>query len=468
MLALTELAVAIAAVVIGAGLLQNAVYIGQLAFAYRALRRKPPISSSDALWRRYGDVSFPIALLVPAYNEAAGIVDSVRSLLALHYPDIEVIVINDGSRDGTLATLIEAFALEPVDRAYDLQVPHKPIRALYRSAENPSLLVIDKENGGKSDALNAGINVARAPLFCAVDADSILEPDALLRSAQPFFDDPKRVVAAGGTIRVANGCTVRRGRVIERRLPRKLLPLFQSIEYLRAFLMARLGWSEINTLTLVSGAFGVFRRSVVLEVGGYAHGTVGEDLELVLKLHRHLCERRRDYAIRFVPEPVCWTEAPESLRMLARQRIRWQRGALETFFRHRTMLFNPRYGRIGALGLGNMLLVDVLGPPIEVLGYALLPTFWYMGALSPEWILAFVATTFLFGVFISVGSLVLEELELRRYPRASDLVVLAAAAVAENFGYRQLNNLWRIVGWWRWLRRAQGWGAMTRTGFRKA
>jgi cellulose synthase/poly-beta-1,6-N-acetylglucosamine synthase-like glycosyltransferase len=420
------------------------------------------------MWWRHGDVTLPISMLVPAYNEAATIAESVRSLLGLQYPSFEIVVINDGSKDDTLATMIAEFALEPVARAYHPEVPHQPIRALYGSSIYPRLLVVDKENGGKSDALNAGINVSRSPLFCAVDADSLLESDALFRAAEPFIEEPNKVVAVGGTIRVVNGCKVRAGRVLDTALPSRLLALFQTIEYLRAYLMARLAWSEIGALTLVSGAFGLFRRDIAVAVGGYTHGTVGEDLEIIIKIHRHMRERGQEYAVRFIPEPVCWTEAPETLKVLGRQRIRWQRGALETFFRHRKMAFNPRYGRVGLLGMSNMLLIDVLGPPLELLGYLLIPAFWAMGALSFDYVLALLAVTFVFGVFISVGSLILEELELRRITRARDLAVLTAAAVMENFGYRQLNNFWRILGFWRWIRGAEGWGAMSRAGFRKA
>ena len=465
---LSPLATVTAWLVICQGALQSLVYLAQLVLAYRALRHGPPVRGGRALWWDYSDVAMPIALLVPAYNEEATISESVRSMLSLQYPNFEVIVINDGSKDGTMDALIAAFDLTPMVRPYDESVAHRPIQSMYGSQRYSNLLVIDKENGGKSDALNAGINVSRAPLFCAVDADSLLEPESLLRAVQPFVDDPYRVVAVGGTIRVVNGCEVRGGRVVRTGLPSRILPLFQTIEYLRAFLMARLAWSELNALTIVSGAFGIFRRSVAVEVGGYTHGTVGEDLEIIIKIHRWMSERGQHYRIRFIPEPVCWTEAPESLRVLARQRMRWQRGALETLYRHRDMILNRRYGPVGVLGLGNALLTDVLGPPFEMVGYLLIPLFWATGTLSLEFFVAFLALTFVFGICISVGSLILEELELRRFPRARDLFVLTLAAILENFGYRQINNVWRVGGFIQWLRGAKGWGKMTRRGFQKA
>lgn len=457
-----------ALIVIVTGLLQTGFYIVQLVYAGIALAARPPIARASLLWRRYADHAPPIAVLAPAYNEEVTIVESVDSLLALHYPQFEVIVINDGSKDGTLQQVIGHYGLSPVKRFYDLAVEHKPIRGLYASPRLPRLLVIDKENGGKSDALNAGINVARAPLFCSIDADSLLESDALLRAVRPFVEEPDLTVAVGGTIRLANGSNIASGRVMEVKLPKNFLGLVQIIEYLRAFLMARLALSKMQVLTVISGAFGLFRRQLAVEVGGYSHGTVGEDMELVVKLHRLLRDRKQPYRIEFIPEPVCWTEAPESLKILGRQRARWQRGALETFFKHRDMLFNRRYGRIGFLGFGQILVVDIVGPVVEVLGYFLVPLLWAVGLLAVDYLLAFLAITFTFGIFVSVATLILEEVELRRFPRARDLAVLTLISVLENFGYRQISNFWRLRGFWQFLRKQQGWGEMTRKGFQSS
>lgn len=460
-------ATAIALIVIVTGLIQTVFYIVQLVYAAIALGRRPPIARSSVLWRRYGEQAPPVAVLAPAFNEQVTIVESVRSLLALQYPDFEVIVINDGSKDATLQRMLDHFGLTSVDRYHDLIVAHQPIRGLYASPRIPRLLVIDKENGGKSDALNAGINLARAPLFCSIDADSLLESDALLRAVRPFVEEPVLTIAVGGTIRIANGSRIDAGRVLDVRLPRRFLPLVQIIEYLRAFLMARLALGQMQALMVISGAFGMFRRDRAVEVGGYSHGTVGEDMELVVKLHRHMRDLRVPYRVEFIPEPVCWTEAPESLTILGRQRARWQRGSLETFFRHKDMLFNPRYGRIGMVGFGQVLIIDVLGPVIEVLGYLLVPLLWALGLLSIDYLLAFIAITFTLGIFVSVATLILEEIQLKRFPKARDLAILTAVAVVENFGYRQLSNLWRMRGWWQFLRKQQGWGTMTRTGFQR-
>ncbi|MBN3787860.1 glycosyltransferase [Burkholderia sp. Ac-20353] len=422
-------------------------------------------SGGIQLWRRYGASAPPIALLAPAYNEELGIVDCVKALFALEYPLTEVIVINDGSTDNTLGVLIDAFELTPTRRTFDAVVTHKPIRGIYVSRVHPNLLVIDKENGGKADAMNAGINLARAPLFCAIDSDSLLESDALLRIVRPFVEQPQRTVAVGGVVRVVNGCRIQSGRVVEIRAPRRFLPLVQSIEYLRAFLMARVAWSGVDTLMLISGAFGLFRRDVAVQVGGFGTDTIGEDLDLVIKIHRHMRDQRRPYNIAFLTDPICWTEAPESLRVLKGQRCRWQRGALEVFFKQRDMLFRSRYGRIGWLGMGQILIVDVLGPLAELSGYMLLPAFWALGWINISYFDAFLSLVFLFGMFLSVSSLVLAELATQPFPRLGDLLRLALAAMIENFGYRQLNSFWRMLGWWQFLRKDKSWGEMTRVGF---
>lgn len=464
-----ELATIVFWIVVGTGLLQICLYIVQLFFAGLALSERPPSTSTSLLWQRYVDLAPQIAIIAPAYNEELTIIESVDALLALHYPDFEVIVINDGSKDATLQRLTDHYGLKPVERLYDLAVEHQPIRGLYATPRLPRLLVVDKVNGGgKADALNAGVNVARAPLVCAIDADTILEPDALIRMVRPYIEEPSKTVAVGGTIRIANGCVVDRGRILEARLPRNFLALVQIVEYLRAFLMARLGLSRMGTLMIVSGAFGLFSRQAAIDVGAFSHGTVGEDMELVVKLHRHFHDKRQPYLISFVAEPVSWTEAPETLRILGNQRARWQRGSLETFFKHRDMFLNPRYGRIGFLGFGQVFVVDVLGPVAEVLGYFLVPLFFFLGLLSVDYFLAFIAVVFTFGVFISVATLILEEVELRRLANARDLAILTLVSVLENFGYRQICNFWRVQGYYQYLTKKQGWGAMTRKGFQRS
>jgi cellulose synthase/poly-beta-1,6-N-acetylglucosamine synthase-like glycosyltransferase len=428
------------------------------------LRRHLARSSSQTLRRTVrSPLAPPVSIVAPAFNESAGIVDSVRSLLALEYPTLEVVVVNDGSSDDTLARLVESFDLRKADRPTPPFLSHRPVRGTYVPRNGLRLLVVDKENGGKADALNAGINFSSYPLVCAIDADSMLEQDALVKAAMPFVEDPRGTVATGGMIRVANGCRVEGGRILEARLPRSPLAMFQVVEYMRAFSGARTGWSALNGLLIVSGAFGLFRKDAVLAVGGYRTDIVGEDIELIVRLHRAMRDERRSYRVVYVPDPVCWTEAPESTGMLRRQRRRWHRGSLETLFIHRRMLFNPRYRAAGLLGLPALLLFEVLGPLIELSGYGVAIAAALSGALSLSAFLIFLAVAILYGLLLTLGSLVLEDFAFGRHPGWRDLVRLLAFALAENAGYRQLVHIWRLEGFWQLVRKGE-WGTMERKG----
>jgi cellulose synthase/poly-beta-1,6-N-acetylglucosamine synthase-like glycosyltransferase len=443
----------------------NSIYLLLIALGFNALRRDRgslPREQRDALLK--SPLLPRVAVLAPAYNEAATCRESVRAMLGLRYPHHEVIVINDGSKDDTLQILIDEFKLYRSGRTPGASLPCKPIRAIYESRDPLRLVVVDKENGGKADSLNAGINVARSELVCAVDSDSLMEEDALLYVVKPFLEDDT-TIASGGIIRVANGCRVEGGRVVEVRAPRRWIPLFQVVEYLRAFLGGRIAFSFLNALLIISGAFGVFRRDAVLEAGGYLSSTVGEDMELVIRLHRKYRESKRPYRIVFVPEPVCWTEVPESLRVLHRQRNRWQRGTVDSLGIHKRMLLNPRYGTLGMFALPYFFLFEMLGPAVELLGYVMTILGLVLRLISPQIALLFLIVSILFGILLSMSSVVLEELTQRRYPKPSDLARLFAAAIVENLGFRQLLTIWRTRGLIDGLRGKKGWGAMERKGF---
>ncbi|WP_010412074.1 glycosyltransferase family 2 protein [Citromicrobium sp. JLT1363] len=446
--------------------LRNMIGLAQLLIAaWVFATRIEPSEGARELWQRYADLALPITMIAPAYNEELSIVESVKALLALEYPEHEVIVVNDGSKDDTMGRLIAAFDMYPCERTQVAQLQQTQIRQTYASRRFPNLLVVDKENGRKADAANAGLGFARTPLVCVIDADSIIEPDGLLRAAEPFMHDNGRLVAVGGAIRVANGCTVKGGSLQKIDVAKALVPRFQVVEYMRAFLTARVANAQTGTLMLISGAFGLFRRSTLVEIGGYRHDTVGEDLELVVHLHRHLREQKRDYRFAFIPDIVCWTEAPAALKGLDNQRARWQQGSLETLVRHRRMMFNPRYGRIGLLAMPHILLEDVLGPPAELLGYLVLPAAALLGLLDPMMAVAFFFVSIVFGTGLSVGTLALEEQQLRRTPSARSLIRIGWAALLENFGYRQINLWYRIQGVRRFLKKDSTWAAVPRLGF---
>jgi cellulose synthase/poly-beta-1,6-N-acetylglucosamine synthase-like glycosyltransferase len=407
----------------------------------------------------------PISILAPAYNEAASICQSVRAMLSLRYSEFEVIVVNDGSKDQTLALLINEFHLYKSARYYEKRVPSKAIRAVYESMDPLPLVVIDKENSGKADSLNAALNVARYPLVCTVDADSILEEDALLRAVRPFVYDPERVLASGGIIRVVNGCEVTAGRVTRIDSPKSWMGRFQVVEYLRAFLGGRVAFSAYNCLMVISGAFGLFSKAAVLAVGGYRTDTVGEDMELVVRLHRWARDLKRPYRIVFEPDPVCWTEVPESLAILRRQRNRWQRGTIETMWTHRRLLLRPSYGLLGMVAMPYFLLFEMVGPLVELTGYLVTVLGVAFRLLTPDVALLFFLAAISYGVLLSAASVVLEELTLRRYPKVRHLLILVAAGVLESFGFRQLLTVWRAGAFIDVFRRNKGWGEMVRKGF---
>ncbi len=379
----------------------------------------------------------PITILVPAYNESATIETSVTAILTLEYRNFEVIVVNDGSKDDTMGRLRQAFDLFEVPRTYPDTIPSAPVRAVYRSRTRTRLMVIDKENGGKADSLNAAINASRFPLVAAV----------------------------GGTVRVANSCTVKDGRVADARVPRRFLPGIQVVEYLRAFLFGRLGWNRLGGSLVISGAFGLFRKEYLLAIGGYRLESIVEDMDLVIRLHRYLRQKKIKYEISFIPDPVAWTEVPESGRILGRQRERWHRGLISAMWQYRGMLFNPRYGRVGLVGIPFFTLGEMVAPLVELLGVVITIVGLAYGIINVSFALLFLLVAWGYGMMLSLWAVGLEEASFRRYRRVGDLVLLLLYATLETFGYRQRTVWWRLKAFVTVWRRRQVWGEMVRKGF---
>lgn len=406
----------------------------------------------------------PLSILVPAYNEEVTIGASVLSFLTLEYPRHEVVLVNDGSKDRTMERLAEEYDLYEVPPAFPVAVQTKPVKAYYRSRRFSRLLVVDKTNGGKADALNAAMNAARYPYVIAVDADTLVEPDALVRLARPFLLG-ENVAAVGGTIRVVNGSTVELGRVTDARVSTDWIAGIQTIEYLRAFLFGRLGWNRLGGNLVISGAFGLFRRDFLLAIGGYTTGNVTEDMDLVVRLHRHLSERGIEATMPFIPDPVAWTEVPASMKVLGRQRERWHRGLIATMLSHRELLFNPKYGSTGMISFPFFFLGEMLSPVVELMGYVLTVLVLATGKIDDEFALLFLTVAVGYGILLSVWAVVLEELTFRRYKRAGDFARLLFYAVIENLGYRQMTVLFRLQAFWKWARGSESWGRMDRQGF---
>ena len=445
----------------------NSIYFFLLILAFRDLRKNRLQSYllMNELKSTAPAYAPAISILAPAYNEGKTIVGSVKSFLLLNYPNFEVVVINDGSKDDTLEKLIVNFKLYEENLYQDLRVDHALIRATYKSKSHPNLIVIDKENGGKADAINAGLALAKHPLFCAVDSDSILESDALLRIALPFFEDPEKTVASGGTIRLVNGSDLKHGRVTKAYLSRHPLILMQNVEYIRAFLCGRVGWNALNATLVISGAFGLFNKEAVLGAGAYNKDSIGEDMELVVRLHRYYTETvKKDYRIVFIPDPVCWTEAPSDLGSLSRQRIRWQRGLADTLEKH-SAIFSPKYKAVGMLAVPYFYLVELWGPVIELASWIALIVASAVGILNHELMVLFFLIGVVYSMFMTLVSVLLEELYFRKTSSIREFLWLMSFGVIEVFGFRQLTSYWRIKGLWQHLMKKKAtWGEMKRTG----
>ncbi len=397
----------------------------------------------------------PLSIIVPAYNEEPTILANIRSLLALQYPEYEIIVVNDGSTDKTLKKLIEEFRLVRIEKSIRLVIKHKPILDVFMSLDHPNLIVINKANGGKADALNAGINASGYPIFCSIDADSLLGIEALLRAARLFAED-KKIIATGGIVRVLNGSKIENGGVVtEIMAPKKAIECFQAVEYVRAFLSGRTAWSHFGSLLIISGAFGLFRKDMVLAIKGYRH-TVGEDMDLVVRLHKHCRENKIPYKIVFVPDPICYTQAPSDLRSLLRQRNRWHRGLIDSLLFSRKIFLNPRYGSIGIFGYLYFLFIEALGPIIEFLGYIGVVLFYLFGYISREFAFLFFVVAILWGMWINVGSILLDDILYKRYKSLKDLLKLSLFGFLEMLGYRQLITMERMVATFEFWRKDWG------------
>jgi cellulose synthase/poly-beta-1,6-N-acetylglucosamine synthase-like glycosyltransferase len=444
----------------------NLAYLACLIIALKtSAAHQRRVESYRLEWISDSPLAPPITLIAPAHNEEKSIRVSVRSLLEMNYPELELIVVNDGSEDHTLKELHEEFRLRPVRAVYVKDLRSAPVRGFYRSDVDPRLLVIDKEAGGsKADAVNAGLNAATSPYVCIVDSDSILEKDALLRIMIPVLADPQHVVGVGGIIRILNGSNISGGQLQHVRLPSKGIEVIQVIEYLRAFLIGREAWAQGNMMMIISGAFGLFRTDLVRAVGGYRPKAIGEDFDLVTRLHRHLLEAGVDYRIQFVPDPVCWTEAPSDLKSLARQRARWHKGLLDTLLPNRDMLFRPRYGRIGSFALPYLWIFELFAPVIEIGGLFTILLAASLGMLSREFFVQFMIFGYAFATVISLGAVLQEELTYKRYNDWKDVARLVSYCFLEHFPYRQLHMVWRLQGLWQFLRGDMTWHPLERKG----
>ena len=446
----------------------NTIYLFILAIAIFSINKKKrlqfPFDTQQAF--RYRLLP-PVTIILPAYNEEKTIVQSVRSLLSIRYPEYELIVVNDGSKDKTLELLKKVFNLKKTDYVFRKSIETEEVRDIYISDSFKSLIVIDKKNGGKADALNSGINVSKYPYFCAIDADTVLGEDALVKLIHPFIDDPERTIAVGGVVKAANGCQFHHGRLLDESLPRNLLVLLQMIEYARSFFMGRIGLAAINSLLIISGAFGLFKKDEVIKVKGYKKRSLGEDMMLVMKLHKHKRKEKKKYRITFVPDTVSWTEMPSKLRILKKQRVRWQMGLLESIFDNIDMFFNPKYGIIGVFSVPFYFFSEVIPPFLELLSYVAIIFGLVYRLLPISYIYYFITVTWIYSIANSLIAILLEHYILSSSPRFKHIAIKFISSFIENFFYRQLNIFYKIVGVFKYIAKKREWGEMERQGFNK-
>lgn len=413
----------------------------------------------------------PLSLIAPAYNEGKTIEENIQSLLSLNYSNYEVIIVNDGSKDDSMQIMIKAYQLElDSDFVFTEHLKTKEIKGIYKS-KNPALkklIVVDKANGGKSDALNVGINISSKPYIVCIDVDCIIEKDALLKMAKPFMENSKgRVIATGGVIRIANSCTVSNGRLMEINVPEPFLPRIQVIEYLRAFLLGRIAWSKLDGLLLISGAFGMFDKQVAILSGGYDHNTVGEDMELVMRMRRYMLEHKQEYTVSFIPDPLCWTEAPDNFSILGRQRSRWTRGTIESLWKHRVMCLNPKYKLLGMISFPYWLIFEYLSPLVEFFGLLITILFFIFGFINIKFFGLLLLFVYAFAVMISTLALLTEEYTFHQYPKIKHYLKLLLVAIIEPFYFHPFLVYSALKGNWEKMKGTKSWGEMTRGGFTK-
>jgi cellulose synthase/poly-beta-1,6-N-acetylglucosamine synthase-like glycosyltransferase len=476
----------------------NTLQILFVGIAFHEVRRRLRSQAYEDLDIVFGSpFTPPLSIIVPAFNEEKTIVETLNSLVRLKFPRMEIVVVNDGSTDGTLGKIVDHFGFRRMEITYEDRITTAPVRGFYDKRDGLPAgvirwVVVDKENGGKADALNTGINASTCPFFLSMDADSIIDEEALLQAFRLMLED-ERVVAIGGQVALVNGCAVRNGRVQSVGIPSSHLARFQVVEYIRSFSIGRTALGYLNSILIISGVFGIFRKDIVLKIGGYLTGsltgkiageyvgasreTVCEDMEIIVRIQRYLQEKRLKMRVGYTPHPLCWTEAPESMSSLAKQRNRWTRGLIETLVYHREMFFNRRHGRIGWFAYPFFFFFEFLGAPIELLGYLGIPLMVALGLLSVEYLLLFLLVSVAYGTLVSVAAVITgvwserasplhpRGSSLLHYTRPGELAILLLYAFLENFGYRQLNLLWRVRGIWDYYFGKKGWEKFERIGF---
>jgi cellulose synthase/poly-beta-1,6-N-acetylglucosamine synthase-like glycosyltransferase len=435
-----------------------------------------------------------ISIIAPAFNEAVTIIQNVRSLLTLNYPRFEVLIVNDGSTDDTLQKLIDEFELVQVDFAYNERIKSQPVKRLFKSSNSAydKLVVIDKVNGkSKADASNAGINAAAYDYFLCTDVDCIIEKDTLLRMIKPFMDeehnkiketgdpcpecgyvhvieDSVRVIATGATLRIANSCEIDEGVITRVRPPEKWLPRFQEMEYLRAYVLGKMGWSVINCVPNVSGGLGLFDKEIAIKAGGYDGKSFAEDMDMVTRMCTYMIDNKLKYAIRYIPTTQCWTEGPPNMKVFSRQRTRWGRGLAEIVTMHAKVIFNPHYKKLGLVVLPYTLFFEFLAPIIELSGILYYIYLIITGNINWHYAMILLAFVYLYSIMITTLAILWDQKTYQYYKTWGEVIGLALMAFIEPFVYHPLIVFFALRGYWFFIiGKKSNWGNMQRQGFGK-
>lgn len=414
-------------------------------------------------------ISPSISIIAPAYNESLNIVENVRSLLSNHYVNYDVIIVNDGSKDDSLEKLIKAYSLVEVNFLIDDQIKTKPLRKGIFKSTNPAfekLIVVDKENGGKADALNMGLNISSNKYVACIDVDCLLMEDALQKMIKPFLEiTDEKVIAAGGVIRIANSCIIKEGKLIDVNLPENLLVQGQILEYLRAFLLGRMAWSRLNGLLVISGAFGLFDKKTAIAVGGYDTNTVGEDMEIIVRMRGYMEDQKQKYKVAYIPDPLCWTEAPDNYKIFISQRNRWTRGTIETLRKHRKIGFNPKYKSMGILSYPYWFFFERMAPVVEITGLLYFILLVIFKEVRWDYTLAFILVAYLFNIFFSIVAIISEELTYHQYKKRGIGFKLILIAILEPFVIHPFILYAAIRGNYDYyFNKKKKWGEMVRKG----
>jgi cellulose synthase/poly-beta-1,6-N-acetylglucosamine synthase-like glycosyltransferase len=447
---------------LGYFLVLNSLYLAITVAALVQLQRESGRGYIDFGRLASSAAALPVSVLIPAYNEAEIITGALISILASNYGEFEVIVVNDGSTDDTVAVMARDFELEAHDVFHPSPLATEPVRAIYRSRAHPNLWLIDKANGGGADSINAGLNLARYPFIVHLDADCLLEPDSLMRLMRPLNFAGDEIVVAGATLRIANGLEVRRGRIVRESLPPRLVERFQALEYLSAFVLNRLGWGALNAIPVISGAAGAWPKRVLMDMGGFSTQDTHCDIEATIHAHAMLRRRGERFRIVNVPDATVWTQAPMSWRDLLKQRKRWQRVIYEMLWRYRRLILNPRYGYFGVLCMPYLLVYEGIGAFVEVAAYVFVIVVGILGMLSAQALILFLCFSFGLTAIVRLLSLLADILYFRVYRRRG-LIQLAVLAFLEAPVYHIAQLPWRMLALVEFLRGQRTHEKMVRT-----